>query len=218
MGKLSHDSPVPIFCELLVFLFSGDSSLMDILILGTHLTPAATGIPSPEWTFSVGTWEASKPQRFSILLNNTGTGQCFPSRLHNSQAWAGTVDWSRLRGLRTSHSLLSIMANVQKRWMRIQGFFFDFNNGWMVLPWMNAETTGGEGWGKRRRVILSSAWGRLHLRCTQNLYEQPLAEKIRLGTQNRRQGWNYGLGAFCLLATGAAVRCRCHHPQGPTDE
>ena len=35
-------------CKPLVFLFSGDYSLPDTLPLGIHLTPGATGIPSPE--------------------------------------------------------------------------------------------------------------------------------------------------------------------------
>lgn len=55
---------VCLFVCVWLLLFSGDFSVLDSLLLGSHLTLADTGIPSPEWTLSVRTWEVSKPWGF----------------------------------------------------------------------------------------------------------------------------------------------------------
>lgn len=73
--------------EPLVWGSSGDFSLLDPLLLGIHLTPAATGIPSPEWTLSAGTWEASKPRGFFYPAEQPWHWLSFPIQISGQPDW-----------------------------------------------------------------------------------------------------------------------------------
>ena len=107
--------------------------------LPSHSHARCTGIPSPEWTFSSGTWEPSQPWRSSILPNWHWLS--FAIQISQQSDVVGTTDQSRHPGLRVKTPSLGcgqcVRGNEKKKKKKIWTFV-DFGNWWMLITRINA--------------------------------------------------------------------------------